>query len=81
MIKWFIFSRIKKDEVQGKEKCHSKSMMSNETNERLKIDTQHVPLSQNSEEKVRGTGIKVVWDDVNEQRKNNKRIRERTKKK
>ena len=42
--KWFIFSRIKKDERQGKEKCHAKSMMSNEANEKLNIDTQHVPL-------------------------------------
>jgi hypothetical protein len=29
---WFIFSRIKKGEGQGKEKCHAKSMMSKETN-------------------------------------------------
>ena len=28
----FVFSRIKKDEDQGKEKCHAKSMMSKETN-------------------------------------------------
>ena len=34
---WFIFSRIKKGEGQGKEKCHAKSMMSKEANERLKI--------------------------------------------
>ncbi len=40
----FIFSRIKKGEGQGKEKFHAKSMMSKETNERLKRDTQHVPL-------------------------------------
>ena len=40
----FIFIRIKTDEVQGKEKCHTKSMMSYEANERLKRDTQHVPL-------------------------------------
>ena len=44
----FIFIRIKKDEGQGKEKCHAKSMMSKETNERLKRDTQHVPLRQKS---------------------------------
>ena len=62
----FIFSRIKKGEGQGKEKCHAKSMMSKETNERLKRDTQHVPLRQNTEEKVRGMGLKAVWDDVNE---------------
>ena len=41
-------------------------MMSNGTNERLKIYTQHVPLRQNTEEKVRGKELKVVWDDVNE---------------
>ena len=40
--------------------------MSNEVNERLKIDTQHVPLRQNTEEKVRGKGLKAVWDDANE---------------
>ena len=62
----FIFSRIKKGEGQRIEKCHAKSMMSNEANERLKRDTQHVPLRQNAEEKVRGMGLKVVWDDVNE---------------
>ncbi len=56
----FIFSRIKKGEVQGKEKCHAKSMMSKEANERLKRDTQHVSLRQNTEEKVRGMGIKAV---------------------
>jgi hypothetical protein len=35
----FNFSRTKKGENQGKEKCHTKSMMSNENNERIKIDT------------------------------------------
>ena len=35
-VSWFIFIRIKKDEDQGKEKCHTKSMISKETNERLK---------------------------------------------
>ncbi len=39
-----MLSRIKKGEGQGKEKCHAKSMMSNEANERLKRDTQHLPL-------------------------------------
>ena len=57
---WFIFSRIKKDEGQGKEKCHAESMMRKEANERLKRDTQHVPLRQNAEEKVRGMGLKTV---------------------
>ena len=56
----FIFTRIKKDEGQGKEKCHAKSMMSKEANERLKTDTQHVPLRQNVEEKVREKGLKAV---------------------
>ena len=55
-----MFSRIKKDEVQGKEKCHAKSMMSKETNERLKRGTQHVPLRQNAEGKIREKGLKVV---------------------
>ena len=57
---WFIFSRIKKGEGQGKEKCHAKSMMNKEANERLKRDTQHVPLRQNAEEKVREMGLKAV---------------------
>ena len=56
----FIFSRIKKGEGQGKEKCHAKSMMSKEANERLKRYTQHVPLRQNTEEKIREKGLKVV---------------------
>ena len=60
------FSRKKKDEDQGKEKCHDKSMMSNDVNERIKRDTQDVPLRQSAEEKVRGTGLKAVWDDTNE---------------
>ena len=62
----YYFQQNKKGEDQGKEKCHAKSMMSNETNERLKRDTQHVPLRQNTEEKVRGKGLKSVWDDANE---------------
>ncbi len=55
-----IFIRIKKDEDQGKEKCHAKSMMSKETNESLKRDTQHVPLRKNTEGKIREKGLKVV---------------------
>ena len=46
------FQQNKKGEGQGKEKCHAKSMMSKETNERLKRDTQHVPLTQNTPENV-----------------------------
>ena len=56
----FIFSRIKKDTDQGQEKCHGKSMMSKEANEKLKRDTQHVPLRLNAEEKIREKGLKVV---------------------
>ena len=56
----FIFSRIKKGEGQGKGKCHAKSMMSKEVNERLKRDTQHVPIRQNTERKIRKKGLKVV---------------------
>ncbi len=41
-------------------------MMSNGVNERLKIYTQHVPLSQNTEEEVRGKELEAVWDDTNE---------------
>ena len=36
-------------------------MMSNATNERLKIYTQHVPLRQNTEEEVRGKDLEAVW--------------------
>ncbi len=61
------FQENKKTEGQGKEKCHVKSMMSHEANERLKKrETQHVPLRKNAEEKVRGMGLKAVWDDANE---------------
>ncbi len=38
----------------------------NEAKERLKRDTHHVPLRHNAEEKVRGKGLKAVWDDTNE---------------
>ena len=41
-------------------------MMSNEPNERSKRDTQDLSLGQNAEEKVRGKGLKTVWDDTNE---------------
>ena len=41
-------------------------MMSNETNERLKIYTQHVPLRSNVEEEVQVKELETVWDDVNE---------------
>ena len=30
------------------------------------INTQYVPLRQNTEEKVRGKGLKSVWNDTNE---------------
>ncbi len=56
----FISRRIKKDEGQGKEKCHAKSMMSKEVNERIKRYTQHVPLRQNAKEKIREKGLKPV---------------------
>ncbi len=41
-------------------------MMSNGSNEKIKIYTQDVPLSQNTEEEVRGKDLEVVWDDTNE---------------
>ena len=41
-------------------------MMSNGVNERIKIYTQHVPLRQIAEEKVRGKELEAVWDDTNE---------------
>ena len=59
-------SEEKKDEDQGKEKCHTKSMMSTEVNESLKRDTQYVLLGQNTKETVREKGLKTVYDDVNE---------------
>jgi hypothetical protein len=63
---YFISSRIKQDQDQGKEKCHTKSMMSNETNERIKIYTQSVPLRPNVEDKVRGKDLETVWGETNE---------------
>ncbi len=41
-------------------------MMSNGTNERLKIYTQDVALRKNTEEEVRGKDLESVWDDANE---------------
>ena len=41
-------------------------MMSNGVNERIKIYNQHVPLRQNTEEKVRGKDLEAMWDDTNE---------------
>ena len=38
-------------------------MMSKEANERIKRDTQDVSRRQITEEKVRGMGLKTVWDD------------------
>ncbi len=35
-------------------------MMSKEDNERIKRDTQNVPLRQNTEDKVREMGLKAV---------------------
>ena len=60
----FIFNRIKKGEDRGKT-CRSKTMMTKRVNESLKINTPHVSLSQNVEEKVRGKGLKTVWVDEN----------------
>ena len=40
-------------------------MMSTKANERLKKNTQDVPLRQNTEEKVRGKPLKTAWDDAN----------------
>ena len=40
-------------------KGHSKPMMSNEANERLKMYTQDVSFRQNTEEKVKGKEIKT----------------------
>ena len=67
----FISIRIKKDEVQGNEKCHAKIYDDQLNQWKTKIYTQHVPLRQNTEEKVRGTRkglnfLKAVWDDENE---------------
>jgi hypothetical protein len=48
----------------GKGKCHAKTMMSTKA-KKAKMNTQHVPLRQNAEEKVRGKELKTVWDDAN----------------
>jgi hypothetical protein len=68
-----LFSAEQKTKDQGKEKCHTKSMMSNGSNERIKIYTPYVPLRQNTEEEVRGKEIKTVWDDTNEYMKHEDR--------
>ena len=62
----FISNRIKKGEGQGKEKCHAKNYDEQLSQWKAKIYTQHVPLRQNAEEKVRGKELKAVWDDENE---------------
>ena len=36
------------------------------TTEWLKRHTQHVPLSQNTEEEAQGKELEAVWDDTNE---------------
>ena len=41
-------------------------MLSRKANEALQINTQHVTLRQNAEEKGRGKGLETVWDDENE---------------
>ena len=41
-------------------------MMSTKVNERLNLmNTQHVPLRENTEEKVLGKFLETEWDDVN----------------
>ena len=63
----FIFIRIKKGEgtVKGG-RCQTKTMMSTKAIDRLKINTQHMPFRENTEEKIRGKDLEVVFDDVNE---------------
>ena len=61
----FIFSRIKKGEGQGKENVTIKLWWVLESM-KDQINTQHVPLRQKSEEKVRGKELESVWDDTNE---------------
>jgi hypothetical protein len=59
----FICSRIKKAESRdpaGK-KCHTKTMMSRKAGQSAKINTKHVPLRQNAEEKERGNGLEAVY--------------------
>ena len=48
------FHQNKKRRSPREERCHSKSMMSTQANERLKIYTQDVPFRKNVEEKVQG---------------------------
>jgi hypothetical protein len=62
----FISSSVKKAKGKERKSVTLKSMMSNGTNERLKIYTQHVPLRQNAEKKVRRKELETVWDDANE---------------
>ena len=53
LLLFFKFIFIKKKETRVKEKtCHTKTMMSKRVNETLKINTQDVPLGQNTEGKM-----------------------------
>ncbi len=74
-VKRFYFSRIKKGEGQGKEKCHAKSMMSNGVKERLKYTLSMCHLGRTRRKKYEGRtpGIEAVWDDTNEYLKTMKR--------
>jgi hypothetical protein len=48
-------------------KCHAKTHDDEQESQwDTKINTQNVPLRQNTEEKVRGKGLKVMWGDENE---------------
>ena len=60
------FQENKKRRRPREDRCHTETMMSTKANDSLKINTHHVPLRQNTEEKIRGKELEVVWDDVNE---------------
>ena len=60
------FIRVKKGESRGKQ-CHAETMLSGEALRlSASIITQHVPLRQNTEEKVRGKVLEEVWSDEDE---------------
>ena len=56
-----VLHQNKKTKTEGK-RCHPKTMMNIKNRWRVKINTQHVSLRENTEEKGRGKGIEAVWE-------------------
>ena len=65
VLRVFIGNRIKKDEIRGAKMSHS-DYDEQKRQWSVNINTKHVSLKQNTEEKGRGKGLEVVWVDENE---------------